>query len=149
MRLFTYMVTFTTVSDHKETTVEDNPFISIPSLIGYKILLLTGQLLILDQQTRKSKSYFSQVFENETKYTSFLALLMNCKVPSDVSLSLEQLAPIKDPLRPDLELIPLLACFSLEHDFGRTVPAFIYFMMHETIARHTDGESAQDIMQSI
>lgn len=74
---------------------------------------------------------------------------MSCKVPTDVLLPLEQLAPLKDPLRPDLEFTPSMACFDIHHDFGRTLPAYVFFMMHDIIGRYTTGCFAREIMNKI
>lgn len=74
---------------------------------------------------------------------------MSCKVPTDVLIPFEQLAPLKDSLRPDLEFTPSMACFDIHHDFGRTLPAYVFFIMHDIIARNTTGHSARGIMNEI
>lgn len=122
MRFFTYYSAFTTAQQHEK---------------------------IVDLHARKSKSAFSTNFEDNAVLKSTLSLLMSCKVPSDVLIPLEQLAPLKDPLRPDLEFTPSMACFDIHHDFGRTIPAFVFFMMHDIIARNTTGSSAREIISEI
>lgn len=149
MRFFTYYAAFTTAQNHEKIVIDNFPYVSIPSLIGYKLAILTTELLIVDLHARKTKSSFSAIFEDTTILKSTLSLLMSCKVPSDVLIPLEQLAPLKDPLRPDLEFTPSMACFDIHHDFGRTIPAYVFFMIHDIIARNTTGNSAREIINEI
>lgn len=74
---------------------------------------------------------------------------MDCKVPAELATELRNLAPVYDPLHSDLEYIPSLACFSLNHDFGRTIPAYIYFLAHNILADIENFESSHAIMNQI
>lgn len=102
MRFFSYYVSTTTKEQYKTMVVENQPYVSLPSIIGYKIALYIGQLLILDLHARKVKSCFSEPFEERSVLSNLLANLMTCKLPSDVRIPLEQMAPLKDPLRPEM-----------------------------------------------
>lgn len=131
MRFFSYYVTTTTTDEHKTMVIDNDPYVSIPSIIGYKLALFIGQLLVLDIHARKTKSGFTDVFESNPQLSALLATLMSCRIPQDVRIPLEQMAPVKDPLRPELEFIPTLACFHLPLDFGRTIPSYMFFLIHD------------------
>lgn len=102
MRFFTYYSAFTTAQAHPKLVTDNHPHVSIPSIIGYKLVILTAELLIIDLYARRFKSSYSTPFLENSTLKSALSLLMSCRVPSDTLIPLEQLAPLKDPLRPDL-----------------------------------------------
>lgn len=70
-------------------------------------------------------------------------------MPHELATELRNLAPVYDPLHSDLEFIPSLACFSIEHDFGRTIPAYIYFLIHNTLANVENFDQAHTLMNEI
>lgn len=92
MRFFTYYSAFKTAQLHEKIVIDNFTYVSIPSLIGYKLAILTAELLIVDLHARKTKSSYSTVFEDNTILKSTLSLLMSCKVPTDVLIPLEKLA---------------------------------------------------------
>lgn len=149
MRFFTYYVSTTTTEQYQTMVIENHPYVSLPSIIGYKIALYIGQLLILVLHARKTKSCFSEIFEEKSHLSALLANLMTCRLPSDVRIPLEQMAPLKDPLRPELEFVPNLACFDMKLDVGRTIPAFAYFMIHDYLSTIPEGSSTKEIMNMI
>lgn len=149
MRFFTYYSAFTTTQAHPKLVTDNYPHVSIPSIIGYILAILTAELLIIDFYARRIKSSCSTPFLENSTLKSALSRLMSCRVPSDTFIPLEQLAPLKDPLRPDLEFTPTMACFDIHHDFGRTIPPFVFFMMHDIIANNTEGSTPYEIISEI
>lgn len=149
MRFITFYTIYTTCEDYAGLVVDNNPFVSIPSLIGYKLILFAAQNLLFDIHARQTKSASCLPFEDSTRKASLLQTLMNCHVPTDMQLPLEQLAPTFDPLRPDLEFVPSFASFSFKHDFGRTIPPIVFFMIHNILANAEDDVTPLSIMTEI
>lgn len=100
MRFFTYYSAFTTVQAHPKLVTDNYPYVSIPSLIGYKLALLTADLLIIDMHARRVKSMYSTPFQDNATLKSILSLLMSCRIPSDTVIPLEQLAPTRFRVHP-------------------------------------------------
>lgn len=119
---------------NKDLTYNSDPYVSTPSYIGYNLCLFYAQQLILDTKCRHDASGLALPFLNEPRLSNFITTLMDCKMPTELATELRNLAPVYDPLHSDLEYIPSLACFSLTHDFGRTIPAYIYFFIHNILA---------------
>lgn len=149
MRFITYYLQYTSLTSFPELVVDQNPYVSLASLIGYKLILFNAHQLILDLKCRHEKSTHSLFFEDSTRMSSFVNTLMNCRIPHDLSTELQQMAPVLDPLRPDLEYIPSLACFNLPIDFGRSIPGYIYFLIHNLLADVTNFTSTLDLINEI
>lgn len=149
MRFIAYYLHYTTIKSFPELVIDNNPYVSLASLIGYKLILFNAHQLILDSKCRHSKSHYSAFFEDSSKLSSFVNTLMNCKIPNDLAIELQQLAPVMDPLRADMKFVPSLACFDMSIDFGRTFPGYIYFLMHNLLADVSNFTSAKDIIDEI
>lgn len=74
---------------------------------------------------------------------------MNLKIPNNLAIELQQLAPVMDPLRPDLECVPSLACFDMSIDFGRTITGYIYFIIHNLLADVSTYTNAKEVIDDI
>lgn len=74
---------------------------------------------------------------------------MECKVPPELAIELKNLAPVFDPLHSNLEFIPSFACFHMDYDFGRSIPAFVYFMLHNLMSDVTEYSTAQELMNEV
>lgn len=149
MRFIAYYLHYTTIKSFSELVIDNNPYVSLALLIGYKLILLKTHQLILDLKCRHSKLHYSAFFEDSSKLSSFINTLMNCKISNDLAIELQQLAPVMDPLRPDMEFVPPLACFNMSIDFGRTFPGYIYFLMHNQLADVSNFTTAKDIIDEI
>lgn len=134
---------------YKDLTYNSDPYVSTPSYIGYNLCLFYAQQLILDTKCCHEASGHALPFLNEPRLSNFITTLMDCKVPTELAIELRNLAPVYDPLHSDLEYIPSLACFSLNHDFGRTIPAYIYFLIHNILADIENYQSPHAIMNEI
>lgn len=149
MRFITYYLHYTTIKSFPELVIDNNPYVSPASLTGYKLILFNAHQLILDSKCHHSKSHYTAFFEDSSKLSSFVNTLMNCKIPNDLAIELQQLAPVMDPLRPDMEFVPSLACFDMSIDFSRTFPGYIYFQMHNLLADVSNFTTAKDIIDEI
>lgn len=149
MRFMTYYVSYTTTEAHEEIVISNNPYCSVPSLIGYKLHQFIFQHLIFDIHARKTKSPYCTIFEDEARLTAYLTNTLQTKVSIDLCIPLEQLAPAFDPLRSRLEFVPNMANFHFKLDFGRSIPAYVYFIVHNILADCTEFTSTQDVMNLI
>lgn len=149
MRYMTYYLHYSSIKAFPELVIDNNPYISLASLIGYNLILFNAHQLILDLKCRRARSPQSAVFEDSSVLSSFLNTLMNCKIPNDLATELQQLAPVMDPLRPDLEFVPNMACFDMSIDFGRTFPGFVYFLIHNLLADVSNYTNARELIDEI
>lgn len=99
VRYITYCSHFTTLKAFP--AIEHNSYLSITSVIGYRLVIFSAQPFGL--QCRREKSAHSLFFEDSARMSSFVNTLMNCKIPADLATELQQLAPVLYPLRPHLE----------------------------------------------
>lgn len=149
MRYITYYLHYSSIKTFPELVIDNNPYVSLASLIGYKLILFNAHQLILDLKCRRARSQQCAVFEDSSVLSSFLNTLMNCKIPNDLAIELQQLASVMDPLRPDLEYVPNLACFNMSIDFGRTFPGFVYFLIHNLLADVSNYTNARELIDEI
>lgn len=134
---------------YKNITTNDNPYVSAPSFIGYNLCLFYFQHLILDMKCRTYMSHSASTYATNTRYKTLISSIMECKVPPELAIELKNLAPVFDPLHSDLEYIPSYACFNMQHDFGRSIPAFVYFFIHNCMSNLDTYETALDLMNQI
>lgn len=134
---------------YKSVTTNDDPYISTASLIGYNLCLFYFQHLILDLKCRSEISAFALPFTTNSRLKNLVSRIMECKVPPELAIELKNLAPVFDPLHSSLEYIPSFACFSTEHDFGQSIPAYLCFMIHNILADVTAFTTPADLMNEI
>lgn len=132
----------------KSLTTNSNPYISTPSYIGYNLCLFYLQHLIQDLKCRAEASANALPFL-DNRLQSFVSTLMECKVPPELAIELKNLAPVFDPLHTTLEYIPSFACFHIMHDFGRTIPAHMYFQIHNLLSDISNSSTPIEIMNDI
>lgn len=133
-RFFTYYAMFTTAEMFPDLDVKGFPYVSTFSLIGYRLVMLHSYMLINDLYKRGQKSHHSFPFVNAPELQDFLIFLQKLKVPSDVEAVIQQLSSTTDPSRPGLLFVPTYAGFSFDHDFGRSIPATLFFLCHNFLA---------------
>lgn len=83
------------------------------------------------------------------KKSQFDPAYLRPKLPSDVRIPLEQMAPLKNSLRPELEFVLNFACFNMNIDIGRTIPPITYFMIRDYLSTIPDGTSTKSAMNAI
>lgn len=134
---------------HQSLINTTDPYLSVPSYIGYQLSLFYIQNLVLDIKCRENLSSFATPFSSETRLINFIDSMLRCRVPPELGIELKNLAPVYDPLHTDLEYVPNYSCFSLQHDFGRTIPAYTYFLIHNVLSDIAEFSSPRDLLNKI
>lgn len=112
---------------------------SQPSIIAYYNALVTATLLLLDSHIRMISSYHANNIFNNEAGKRLREMLTGLYVPPELEDMLLNLAPCKDPTRPELQFIPTYAGYKTAHDFGRTIPMAIFLKIHDLLADRRDS----------
>jgi hypothetical protein len=139
-------------SRYPEYNVKGHPIASPLSLAGYCLLLFYAFLLNCDASFRPMKSYWCIRFFTDQMKRDLNDLLLNAHVPQFLADLLMQLSPVYDARRANHIFVPSLAGYSHLHDFGRTIPARLYFKAHHLLATtnpRTDPDLYQDMVYEL
>jgi len=131
---------------YPEANVKGHPAISPPSLIAYSLCIVYAHILTCDLSSRRSCSDYAIVFRNDSHLKDYLSTLLNAHIPPFLMPLLSQLAPTTDPRRTLIEFVPSLAGFSLNHDFGRTVPAHAFLAAHQLVATSRSNLDPSEVL---
>lgn len=125
----------------------DDPLLTPATIVGYCFQLLHSYACINDAlQIRMTTSPHGNEFLKEDNREQLLNATTWYYVPEFLFEFIRALAPTFDPRRPNLAYINSFACFSFPHDFGRTYPGYIFFMLHDILANNENCNSTSDIL---
>lgn len=134
MRFVTQYLMFTTSHEYPELEIRGYPYVSLPSLVAFKLTIFIGHFLISDLTYRREQSFSSAPYTNDADLMKLLSTLKTCPVPQDVQTLLGHIAPVQDSQRCNLKFIPSFTAFTFQHDFGYSVPISTFLSIHDILA---------------
>lgn len=149
MRYVAQYLMFTTSHEYAELEIKGYPYVSLPSLVAYKLTIFIGHFLISDLTYRRERSFSSAPYTNDAELMELLSTLKTCPVPQDVQTILDHIAPVQDSQRCNLKSIPSFAAFSFKHDFGYSVPISTFLSIHDILASNRTSSEPGIIMAMI
>jgi len=136
-RFFIYIIICELIPILKISHFEQSYFVSPSSILGYTLVLLYGFLLYNDSFIRPFRSKYSEEFLSTNQHRRLLDIIINCKIPYFILPFLSTLISYKDPFLKDLRFCSSLTCYNFEHDYGRLLPASIFFTLHNVFTENS------------
>ena len=133
--------------DYTEYSFKENPCVTPPSIAGYCLYIVYAQALLNDIVTvRGRRSVYADEIYNTKFLDAVVTEIRRLYVPPFLVPILQALFKASDEKRSNLKYVYSLACFDIDHDFGRTPSPLIYFMAHHMIATLRGSSEPADII---
>lgn len=132
-----------------EMNIKGHPYVTPLSLAGYCFHLFYAHMLTCDAVFRPTKSYQAARFLSDADKKDLHDKLLQSRVPTFFADLLLELAPVYDPRRNNHLFCPTLAGYSHLHDFGRTIPASLYYAAHHLLASTRTNKDPDDVIDDV
>nr|QNJ60192.1 capsid protein [Betapartitivirus sp.] len=145
---FSYIMS-TTQQEFKNYDPKGYPFISIPSVVAYKQIMLHAVYLLNDLHSRDITSHNALPYQEQGLRRDFLNAIGSFQVPPDIAQLVYQIHNVYDPNRPNHQLIATFAGASLPHDYGRIMSPWICFTAHDALITYRTTRNVNRILNRI
>jgi hypothetical protein len=122
------------------------PFVTPYSLVAYFLAHVHLHFYACDRFTRRQASTHANEATQDVEFEEFFTEMLRTPLPQFMCDLLSQIAPVADPVRPNLQYIPSYAAFSLTHDFGRFFPINLFLTAHDVVASRPANNDPVAIM---
>jgi hypothetical protein len=116
------------------------------SLVSYSLIIYYSAILLLDINHARGFTAQTQNWNTEHKRQQLLNLLKDCVVPEFLIDCIKSLAPMNDTKNERLQLLPSFSAAIFPHDYGRLIPASLFFIMHNIIATCRVQQNPQNLI---
>lgn len=134
---------------YPEFDVKGHPYVSPMTIAGYCLLIFYAHIFNCDSTFRPNKSWYCERLLSDALFTDLNNLFLNCHVPQFLADLLTQISPVYDARRTNFLLVPSLAGYSHEHDFGRTIPPTVFFFAHQILASTRTNKDPDDVLDDL
>jgi hypothetical protein len=121
--------------------------VSVFTLYAYDQIILYAYLLQMDLNHRIQSSPFAAVFNTSNHLMEYNETLKQLIVPEDMAYILQGLTPIHEPHKQNVNFVPTLAGYVHSIDYGRTIPPYIWIVIHNLFAEIPDDENTIDLIR--
>lgn len=127
--------------------IQSYPLVSPFTLCAYFQILQAAYLLNSDLTHRPIPSEFANEFVDRNELKMFNKTLNELTVPESLVYILKTQNPLFEPHRPGLKFVPTMAGFIFTHDYGRTLPAYIWLLIHNMFALVPKNATSVDLIR--
>ncbi|AAC98725.2 putative capsid protein [Fusarium poae virus 1] len=132
-----------------EMNFKGHPYATPLSYAGYCLTLLYTFMLAVDVTTRPEKSWHAARFMSDAERKDLYDVLLSSRVPTWFVDLLIEFAPVFDPRRNNILMVPTLAGYIHNIDFGRTFPPSIFYSAHHLLASTRTNLDPDNVIDSL
>jgi hypothetical protein len=145
MRFPFHYIAYTIYKRFPALDVNPSAFVSPPLIIAYCLNQVIHHITLIDLKVRHVPSGHAILYQDDASLAQFLDFTLDLPVIDDIKLIIESLAPVRDPMHPNMHFIPSFAGSVFAHDFGRMVPVAIFIVLHNVIATYRTSVSVDEL----
>nr|QBP78744.1 CP [Fusarium poae virus 1] len=132
-----------------EMNFKGHPYATPLSYAGYCLTMLYTFMLAVDVTFRPEKSWHAARFMSDAERKDLYEVLLSSRVPTWFADLLIELSPVFDPRRNNILLVPTLAGYIHNIDYGRTFPPSIFYSAHQLLASTRTNMDPDDVINSL
>jgi hypothetical protein len=132
-----------------EMNFKGHPYATPLSYAGYCLTMLYSFMLAIDVTFRPEKSWHAARFMSDAERKDLYDVLLSSRVPTWFADLLIELAPVFDPRRNNILMVPTLAGYIHSLDFGRTFPPSIFYTAHHLLASTRTNMDPDQVIDSL
>jgi hypothetical protein len=135
-------------SNYDALNVKQHSKVSPPTLVAYFLFVIYSYYLLCDLEIRPTPSSATR-FVTTPEYIELKALMLSLPVPDFLLKFMQATAPTSDPRRPNISIVPTLACFYHAIDFGRIFPIGIFIQAHNFVISQRTNDAPEELMNKL